>query len=283
LHWKGLFLAGSVFLAACAQARSQDARQIVEQAVRVELAADANDHTDWLYYEVDIRPGMAVKQWVADTNIGDLTCLVEKNGATFTKAEQRAMVDGFIGDRAAQAKQRRSGQHDDAQAARMLGMLPQAFFWKKAGTRGNDIILDFRPNPQFCPPTWESRVFAAMAGEMAVDNTQHRIVSLKGRMIHDVKFGWGLLGELRAGGTFDVERREVGDGEWQIVQTHVHIQGHALIFKSISDQEDDVKSRFKELSPNLPVAAAEKLLMAQDGNGKSASLRAASSHSVYQP
>jgi hypothetical protein len=60
-----------------------------------------------------------------------------------------------------------------------------------------------------------------------------------------------------------VERRETGNGVWQITETHVHVAGRALLFKSISDQEDDVKSKFKEISPNLPVKAAEKLLMAQ--------------------
>ena len=262
---KGLLLLSTALVAACAQARGQDAQQIVEQAVRVELAADAQDQTRWIYYEVDSKPGATVKQWVAETSIGELTCLIEKNGIKFTKTEQREMMDSFVGDTAAQTKQRKSGQHDDQQATQMLSMLPHAFLWTKVATLPNETILRFRPNPQFHPPTWESRVFAAMAGQMAVDNTQHRIVSLKGRMIHDVEFWGGLLGELDAGGTFDVERRKVAGGQWRIVQTHVHIQGHALIFKSISEQEDDEKSRFKEISPNLPISEAEKLLlMAQE-------------------
>ena len=104
-----------------------------------------------------------------------------------------------------------------------------------------------------------------MAGDMKVDKTEHRIVSLKGRMIHDVKFWHGALGYLKAGGSFDVERRNTGGGEWQITETHVHIEGRALIFKSISEQEDDVKSRFKQLSGNISLENAESLLMKQNG------------------
>jgi len=262
---RSMLLAGTAMVAFSLAARGQDARQIAQQAVRTELAADASDHTRWLYYDVDRKPGSDVKQWVAQTKIGDLKRLIEKNGLIFSKADERKTISSYIENQAAQAKALKGNQHDDQQATQMLEMLPQAFLWRKVGTQDNETILSFWPNPQFHPPTWESRVFAAMAGEMRVDNAQHRIVSLQGRMIHDVKFWGGLLGSLQSGGSFDVERRQVGGGEWSITQTHIHIQGHALIFKSISEQEDDVKSRFKELPPNESPVAAENMLLAQNG------------------
>jgi hypothetical protein len=264
LIFRRLILAGAAIIILSASAYSQDANRIVQQAVRTELAADASDHTHWLYYEVDHKPELNVKQWVAGTSIGDLKRVIEKNGVAISKASQSTKISNYIGNADAQAKQRKSGQHDDQQATQMLKLLPQAFVWTKAGEQGNNTILRFKPNPQFNPPTWESRVFAAMAGEMEVDNSQHRIVSLKGRMIHSVKFWGGLLGALQSGGSFDVERREVGGGEWSITETHVHIEGHALIFKSISEQEDDVKSKFKELPEHESPAAAENMLLAQN-------------------
>jgi hypothetical protein len=106
-------------------------------------------------------------------------------------------------------------------------------------------------------------VFAAMEGEMAVDNQQHRIASLQGRLIHDVKIAGGLLASLYAGGTFKVERRQTGKDTWQITETHVHIQGHALIFKSISEEEDDVKTDFKQLPDNTTMQQAEGELISE--------------------
>ncbi len=164
-------LAGTAMIGLCASAAGQDARQMVQQAVRTELAADASDHTHWLYYEVDRKPGANVKQWVAETTVGDLKRLIEKNGLIFSKGDQRKNINNYIGDSAAQAKQLKADQHDDQQATQMLRMLPEAFLWTKAGDQGNETILRFRPNPQFDPPTWQARVFAAMAGEMAVDNS----------------------------------------------------------------------------------------------------------------
>lgn len=247
---------------ACASALAQTDQQFVQQAVRTELAADAADHTHWLYCEQDRTPGMDVKQWVAQSNIGDLKRVLEKNGQALSTEEQRSSVDRFIGNPAAQQKQRKSGQQDDRQAAQMLRLLPQAFLWTRTGEHDGETTLHFKPDPKFDPPTWESRVFAAMEGDMTVDNAQHRIASIKGKMIHEVKFWGGMLGDIKAGGTFDAERREIGSGEWQITTTHVHIQGHALLFKDISDQEDDEKTQFKRLPDSISGAAAEKELFA---------------------
>src|SRR5665213_941596 len=250
----------------CLSARiavAQDTKQFVQQAVNTELAADRDDHSHWLYFETDRRPERTINQWVAETHDGDLKRIVDFNGQPVALADQRSKMDAFIQDPSARAKQHKSGQHDDKQAAEMLQMLPQAFIWTETEVKGSNKILHFKPDPQFSPPDLEGRVFAAMEGDMAVDTQQHRIVSLKGKMIHDVKFLGGLLGGLDAGGTFDVERRESGHGVWQITETHVHIQGHALIFKLISEQEDDVRTDFKPLSADISLQEAKSELLVE--------------------
>jgi hypothetical protein len=244
---------------------TQDPKQIVEQAVRTELAADAADHSLWLYYDVDRKPHDGVVQWAAQTHMGEVDRLLQQDGRQLTPEEQRSKMDEFIHDPAAQAKQRRGGQHDDKQAAEMLETLPKAFVWTLASHEGKSTFLHFKPDPSFRAPTRESRVFAAMEGDMQVDDAEHRIVSLKGKLVSEVKFGWGVLGELEPGGTFDVERRSTGPGIWQITETHVHIQGHALFFHTIADQEDDVKSKFEQLPDNITLEQAEQKLM-KEGN-----------------
>jgi hypothetical protein len=252
-----------LLIASLSALNAEDARQLVNEAVHAELAADASDHSKWLYYEIDIKPGHTVKQWVAETPQGDLDRIMEDNGRPLTEQEQRSRMNSFIRNRASQEQRRKANQHDDQEATEMLNLLPNAFIWNETGTQGDLIILHFKPNPQFRPPTYEARVFAAMEGDMAVDKEQRRIASLKGRMIRAVKFGYGLFGELDPGGTFNVERRQTGKSVWQITETHVHIHGHALLFKTISEQEDDVKSKLKQLPGNLSFQAAEKQLLAQ--------------------
>jgi hypothetical protein len=241
----------------------QDTKQFVQQAVNDELAADRDDHSRWIYHEVDRKPGNTVVQWVAETGQGDVNRVLSRNGQQISEAQQRAAIDKFIHDSAAQAKKRRSGEHDDQQAEALLKLLPVAFIWTKTGSDGKTTTLHFKPDPNFQPPSREARVFSAMEGDMTVENSQHRIQELKGTMIHNVDFGWGLLGRLEKGGSFSVERREVGPGIWDITETHVHIQGHALIFKSISEQEDDEKTSFTREPGDVTFEQAESAVMAK--------------------
>ena len=253
-----------ILLGLCAVSHGEDAVQIVRQAVQTELAASQNDHTCWLYYEIDDKPGDKMKQWVAETHSGNVQRVMEKLGQPLSQAAQRQMMDRFIHDPRKRDEQRKAGSHDDDQATEMLKLLPDGFVWTITGERDNETILHFKPKPDFQPADRESRVIAAMEGDVAVDKTQHRIVSLKGRLIHDVKFFWGL-GVLKAGGSFDVERRNTGNSIWQITETHVHILGNALIFKSISVEEDDAKSQFKSLPANISLEQAEATLLQQGG------------------
>jgi hypothetical protein len=256
-------LAWMILSLVVATARAEEARQLVQRAVQTELAASAADHSCWLYFDVDRKPDSNVEQWVAETRSGALHRVLVDNGLKLTRADQQNAMTSFISSPAAQAKQHKAGQHDDQQATQMLSILPHAFLWTIRGTQGGTTILHFKPDPNFRPPTWESRVFAAMEGDMKVNNAEHRIVSLQGRLIHDVRFFGGLLGDLRAGGTFDVERRQTGNGDWQITETHVHIEGHALLFKNISEDEDEVKSRFKPLPADISLWNAEHELLEQ--------------------
>jgi hypothetical protein len=245
------------------RANAEEPKQIVEQAVKTELQAAKQDHTKWIFYEIDRTPGRTVNQWVAETSNGALKRVMEVNGQKIGEGAQKSRMQSFIHNTSEQEKQRKDNQHDDAESAKMLKLLPHAFIWTEKGSQGGNTTLHFKPSPNFHASDSESRVFAAMEGDMIVNDAQHRIVSIKGRMIRAVKFFFGLFGGIDAGGTFDVERRNTGDDEWQITETHVHIHGRVLFFKEISEQEDDVKTKFKELPQNITFQQAEKVLMKQ--------------------
>jgi hypothetical protein len=249
-------------LAVCAE----NPRAFVTQVVQTELAADQADHSRWLYYDIDRKTDGAVKKWVAETGNGSVNRVLFSGGQSTTPADQRSAMDRFIHDPDALAKQRKSGQHDDRQSEELLRLLPDAFNWTVESSNDGTTLLHFKPNPSFDPPTWASRVFAAMEGDMRVDNAQHRIASLKGRIVRDVKFCGGLCGSIHPGGTFSVERRQIAPSIWQITETHVHINGVILFFKTISEQEDEIKTQFHQLPGNISLEQAASVLMQQNPN-----------------
>jgi hypothetical protein len=248
------------------QGQQQDpkALQIVKVAEQTELDASANDHSLWQYKDVDRKPGVGeTVSRVVETAHGSVGKRIELNGRPLSPEELReqdAKVQTFVHDPALQAKQRKDGAQDDKRAEEMLKLLPAAFLWSVKSEDAKTVTLAYVPDPNFVPPTMESRVFAAMAGEIVVDKQQHRIQTIKGRLLSDVKFGWGLLGKMYEGGTFDVERRELAPGIWQITESHVHILGHVLLFKNIGEQDDEVKSEYRRVPQETTLEQAATML-----------------------
>ena len=246
-----------------ASAQELSPKELVKQVVYNELQADKNDHSRWIYLDHDREPGKNVVQVVVETAEGAIRKTIEKDGHALD-AEQRqqdeARIKRFGNDPEVRAEKHRNNAQDDKKARALMQMLPDAFLWTSGGESGDTVTLDFKPNPQFQPPTRDARVFAAMAGTLVVDRNAKRVRSVSGRLTRAVTFGWGLMGKLQKGGTFHVEHTEVAPGIWRVTRTQVHIQGHALIFKSINEQQDDETSHYKPAPPSLSLAQAIEML-----------------------
>jgi hypothetical protein len=240
---------------------TKPAKEIVQAATRAELDADKNDHTRWRYRDAK-QDGIDTVSIVVETEYGSVRRLIMKNGRPLTAAEAKAedeRVQRFIHDPEKLAKQRRDGAQDGKNAEELLKMLPEAFLWKVQSDDAQRITLHFDPNPNFSPPDMQGRVLGAMAGTLVVNKAQSRIETISGKLTQDITIGWGLLGRLRQGGTFRVERREVAPGLWQIVETHVHIEGKALFFKTIGEQQDEVQSEFTQVPPGTTLEQAAEI------------------------
>jgi hypothetical protein len=247
--------------------RAQTPKEIVQQAVNAEQAASRDDHSHWRFRQEEKVPVETVSI-IVQTAQGSVREKVEQGGRPLTASQAQAeakRVESFVHDPAQQQRQRRDSEHDDQSAQKLLAMLPKAFTWKVVGETPELVTLEFAPDPSFEPPDMEVRVMGAMAGRMVVDRAQHRIRTMRGTLSRDVNIGFGLLGKLRQGGTFDVERREVAPGLWQIVETHVHIDGRALLFKTIGEQQDEVNSGYTRVPDATTLEQAAAMLAERGG------------------
>jgi hypothetical protein len=246
-----------------ASSQPQDARAFVRAVVANELAADASDHSLWMYRDDNKVPGTHTVKLVIETSQGDLSRTLERNGHPLTpqaQQEDEQKIDAFVHDADLRQRQKRRHEQDAEKANALTKLLPDAFLWTFAKQDSDETALRFEPDPQFRPPTREARVFAEMAGVMVVNTGQRRIQQLKGMLTRDVNFGYGLLGKLQKGGTFEIERQQIAPGVWNITATHIHIQGHALIFKSIGEQQDEVTSDYRPTPKSLSLDAAAQML-----------------------
>lgn len=231
-----------------APAPKADAKALVQQAVTAELAADESDHTLWRYRDEERSTGKT--SMVVETAHGSVKRRIARGGQALTEqaaAEEEKRLEEFIHSPAKLARQRKDAEDDDRNARELLTILPAAFLWTIGADAGESVTLHFVPDPAFHPADIQSRVLGAMSGELVVDKASHRIRTIQGALTHDVTIGYGLLGRLKQGGTFRVERREVAPGLWQITETHVHIEGKALFFKSIGQEQDEVQTEFTQV------------------------------------
>jgi len=262
----GLLLAGLLPLRAggangAKKDGARDAKEIVRTAMQAELDADKNDHTRWRYRDGK-KDGIDTVSIVVETKDGSVRRVIMRNGQPLSEAEARAedeRVRRFIHDSDKLAKQRRDGAQDGKNAEELLRMLPEAFTWKLVSEDEQKYTLHFDPNPNFSPPDMKGRVLGTMAGTLVVSKPENRIETISGKLTQDVTIGWGLLGRLHEGGTFRVERRQVAPGFWQIVETHVHIEGKALFFKTIGEQQDEVQTEFTQVPEGTTLEQAVEM------------------------
>ncbi len=242
---------------------SQTPQQIIQQAVDNEHVADLNDHSNWIYLEESDKPKEHIVQWVAATQKGSVERILEKDAQEIPESQQREAIDKFLHDTKAQNKQISEADHDNKQIDDLLKLLPVAFIWTQTGATATTTSLHFDPAPGFHPPTREARVFSSMTGDLVVDNQQHRICKAKGHLFHDVTFGGGLLGRLKERSSFALEQQQVAPGVWELTGIHVHLEGNALLFKSVSLQQDDKRSRFQPEPGNTSLQQAAMAVMTE--------------------
>jgi hypothetical protein len=244
-----------------AQSSQPEALKAIRSAVDSEMRANRTDKSIWTYRDADDVPGKDAIYRTIETRQGTLRRMIELNGQALAPAAEQAetdRIDSYVNDSSAQARARKGSAHDDAQAAELLTMLPEAFLWTIVHENSEFVTLGFRPNPAFNPPDIEARIMGMMAGEVMISRDGDRIRTLRGHLTDNVSIGFGLV-KMYKGGTFDIERRPVGSGHWQITETHVHIGGHALFFKSIGTQEDEVKTDWQPSTDDTLKEAARTL------------------------
>jgi hypothetical protein len=238
--------------------------ELVRGIIANEIKAETQDHSHWAFRLETEKSGKIELAQVVETRDGNLQLPVSINGKPLSakeKEQANAHVDQFVHHPATLRKSLREENEDTARTQNLLRLLPQAFNFTDEGNSSGDLVkLKFTPNPNFHPPSREATVFHAMEGEMIVDKKQQRLAELSGHLIHEVKFGGGLLGYLKPGGEFHVKQEEVASGYWELTLLNVRMQGKALFFKTIAVQQKTLRSNFHRVSDDLTIAQAAEIL-----------------------
>lgn len=252
----------------CATALGQNqtpplpAADLVNQVVVNELAERAQQRR-WMYL-IDKREGpQTLTEAKVETKDGPLYRLLAIDGTPLDperRHQDAARIDGLLHDPSQQLKLKEQDDADEQKLQELMRLMPEAFLYDYDGFVGDLVRVKFRPNSNYSSMTYEARVAHSLAGTVLIDLPQKRLAKLSGQLVSRVEFGYGILGHIDSGGTIEIGRIQVGPSLWKTALINIQLSGRLVFFKTISKQEYETRSHFQEVSGDLSLADATRLL-----------------------
>ena len=181
-----------------------------------------------------------------ETPEGSVGRNLQSNGRPLTPAEdaaERQRLNNLLASPAAFARHIRNEQNNKQMGVNLLKLMPDAMLWSYAPgqpqlpnqpTGGPAlVVLDFKPNPAWSPPTMESEPLTGLEGRVWIDPRTRRMVRLEGSLTRAVNIGWGFVAHLYPGGTVTLQQANVGGQRWIVEHIVEQLNLRALLFKNV--------------------------------------------------
>jgi hypothetical protein len=234
---------------------------------------------DVVYNELQERRQISLWQYRTEKRVGSQTTIQQevetrsgivyrvlaRQGRPLDPAAQKKeteRLNNLLRNSSEQARMKQEAQSEEQRLQRLITAMPDAFSYTYDGMTDGNLRLKFQPNPAYTPQTYEARVYHALSGEVWIQPQLKRLVKIDAHIVTEIDFGYGLLGRVEKGGSFQIERQHVVENRWKTSVLDVHISGRVVLFKSISKDQREVRSEFQPVSSDLGVAGAVALLNA---------------------
>jgi hypothetical protein len=210
---------------------------------------------------------------VIESKQGSVARLVERNGKPLTAAEDTAekkrLQDAIERPEEFSKHHRRDNSMRD-DAIKLIKMMPNAMLYtyapdqpQPAGATAKQVVLDFKPNPEFHPPTMLSELLTGLEGRVWIDEETKHVTRAEGRVLHVVNFGFGVVARIYPGGSIVFEQTNVGGGHWVFSHLDEHLVVRALMVKTLPENSKITATDFTLMPAAMPYQDAIRMLLAQ--------------------
>jgi hypothetical protein len=224
---------------------------------------DRTQHSNWMYRITKVVDEQRLTELEVETKGGPVHRLITINDTPLDSTQQQQETirqEQLIRDPSRQVAVKKQNDADELRLENFVRLLPDAFLFAYDGWDGANMRLSFKPNPAFVPPSMESKALQGMAGTILVSPQQKRMARFNGTLVENIDFGFGILGHIAKGGTFEIQRIQVSSSHWKTRLVDIHVDGRMLLFKTISKQQHETRSDFESVAQDLDVQQAEALL-----------------------
>ena len=204
---------------------------------------------------------------------GTVARTVEHNGRPLTPEEDGAERERLLGiehDPESFLKRHKRDRSGREYALELVRALPGAMLWSYApgqpqlplGT-GPQVVLDFKPDPNFRPATLVTEGLTGIAGRVWIDAASGYVLRIQGTILHPVDFGWGgMLAKVSQGGTAALEQTQAAPGRWLYTHLTMHLSVREMLVHTVAENTESSVSDAKPLPRPLSVQEAVQQLLA---------------------
>jgi hypothetical protein len=197
---------------------------------------------------------------VIESKDGTVARLILKNGKPLTPEQDKAerqRLDDMLASPAAYAKHVKNGESEKSMADKLIPMMPDAMIntytpgQPQSGRNGGapEIVLDYKPNPKFVPPSTQAQALTGLQGRVWIDAKSHYVVRMEGTIFRPVNFGWGMLAHIYPGGKVEMNQTDVGGDRWIFTDFSMDLSVRALMVKKLDIHSQATTSNYQTLGP----------------------------------
>jgi len=248
--------------AACCQQTPLPPTQLVREVVYNELH-DHDSHGYWRYW-IEHRSAQKTQlDEQVETVDGPVTRMTLSNGRPLDAEKQQQEQERLahlLHSPSEQARHRQQYVEDESRIGRILALLPDAYLFDDLGEENGSRHLRFHPNPAYPAHSIEARVFHAMCGELWISTRYKRLARLDGHLEANLDFGYGILGRIYKDGWFSLQRSQVSLTDWKTERLEVHMDGRAMLFKTIARETSEHRGGFVPVPARMNLTQGLALL-----------------------
>ncbi len=227
----------------------------------------------YLRYSMHVvdRKGDTVRD-VIETRDGTVARQILRDGRPLSPeqdAAERERLNGELASPAELAKHLRNDAQGKKLAVEMIRLMPDAMIysyapgqpqWMGAPER-KQIVLDYKPNPEWKAPSTTAEALTGLEGRMWVDAKSHELLRIEGQIFQGVNFGWGMLAYIYPGARVVLEQTEVAGGRWIFTHFAEDAKVRALMVRTLDVHTIVEASGFQVLHGSMSSADAIRTLL----------------------
>ena len=211
---------------------------------------------------------------VIQSKDGAVARLIMKEGRALTPEEDTAeheRLQAMLDSPAAFAKHVKGDATGKRMGSDLIKLMPDAMIFtytpgqpQRASRTPHaddapEIVLDFKPNPDWTAPNMTADALTGLEGRAWIDPRTHYLTRMEVKVFRGVNFGFGVFAHIYPGGHLTFEQTRVNDQRWMFTRFTEHVNLRVLV-KTLKEDSDIEGSLFAPV-PEMSYQQAVHLLL----------------------